>query len=170
MKIEKHRVYLLIGTNQGDRQYNIKQARKHIREQLGDIILISGVYESAPWGFVSETNFLNQAIEIETKVSANECLNILKQIEQSMGREITHIQGYTSRIIDIDILFFNSDIINTDQLTVPHKLMHERRFVLKPMLEIAPEYVHPVFQQTIQKLFESCKDTSEIIRIDDKCT
>lgn len=162
-----NRVALLIGGNQGDRRALMAQARELIGERIGRVVAASGVYESEPWGtFGSENgelgvgNFLNQALVVETALTAHEVLAAAMDIESELGRR--RPQGgaagpkgervYHSRTMDIDIIFYNDEVIDTPELTVPHPRMHERRFVLEPLAEIIPEYRHPVLKKTVGEM------------------
>lgn len=166
----KNRVALLIGGNQGDRRALMAQARELIGERIGRVVAASGVYESEPWGtFGSESgelrveSFLNQAVVVETALTAREVLEEALRIETQLGRR--RPQGrevspagervYHSRTMDIDIIFYNDEVIDTPELTVPHPRMHLRRFVLEPLAEIMPEYRHPVLKKTVRCLVDN---------------
>src|SRR5574344_853529 len=140
-------VYLSLGTNLGERELNLKSAIKEIGA-LGSIIQISAVYETEPWGFSSENKFLNMVVEIQTNIPAcqliKECLNI----EAILGRTRGSALGYESRIIDIDILFFGNEVVNQDGLIIPHPHIQDRRFILEPLCEFAPNFLHPLFGKT----------------------
>lgn len=150
-------ILLLLGSNIGDRQLALQRAEKEISFQAGKIVHRSSVYETAPWGFESSDLFLNQVVEINTVMQAPELLICLQNIETSMGRVRDH-QGYRSRIIDLDILFYKDLILDGQDLVLPHPRLHLRRFVLKPLNEIAPGLIHPVFKKSIQQLLKECKD------------
>jgi 2-amino-4-hydroxy-6-hydroxymethyldihydropteridine diphosphokinase len=151
-------VVLGIGGNRGNRLMNLKTAKRMITERLGRITENSSIVESEPWGYDSENLFLNQVIVIETDYSPEKLLDKCLGIEASMGRERSDV--YTDRIIDIDILFYAGLIISSEKLTVPHPRLHERLFVLKPLAEIRPGLIHPVFNLTIRNLFSLCKDST----------
>lgn len=151
-------VFLSLGTNLGDKRANIEQATKAIAERLGCVTKRSKNYESEPWGFSSENQFLNAVIEVETSLSATETLDTLIEIEQQMGRTHKSKNGiYADRIIDIDILIFGNEIIENERLKVPHPLMAQRAFVLQPFCEIAPERLHPTLHKTVQQLYTELK-------------
>lgn len=155
------KVYLSIGTNIGNKIKNLQDACKKIDKNLGQIVDISGVYETEPWGFDSQNAFYNLIVKIETKFKANDLLlNILK-IEKELGRERTKTQ-YCDRIIDIDIIFFGKQIIDNEKLQVPHPRMQERNFVLKPLNSISPNFIHPVLKLTVNQLLKNCNDKSKI--------
>jgi 2-amino-4-hydroxy-6-hydroxymethyldihydropteridine diphosphokinase len=146
-----------LGSNLGNRVLNLNIAIQKIQEEIGNIIAESSIYESAPWGFDSKTTFLNQVIEIETELAPIQLLNSLLKIENELGRT-RNLSTYESRIIDLDILFYGDEILNTEALILPHPRIQDRKFVLMPMNEILPEFVHPQLKKTIQQLFDECPD------------
>jgi 2-amino-4-hydroxy-6-hydroxymethyldihydropteridine diphosphokinase len=154
-------VYLLLGGNLGDRYTTILQAKDFIREQIGVIHLESSVYESAPWGFEHENAFLNQVIIIKTEHSPESVLQFALDIESELGRVRNNCCEYAGRIIDIDILFYEDRVVNSEHLKIPHPLLHERRFTLQPLVEIAPDLVHPVLKKTMKQLLDECPDKQE---------
>lgn len=146
-------VYLSLGSNKGDRIGYIQQATSLLGAVDGiNIIRTSAFYETEPWNMCSETWFVNAVVELKTKLSAQELLNECQRIEKQLGRVREHEDAYDDRTIDIDILFYNKDIINESNLIIPHKYVHLRAFTLVPMLELAPDFVHPVLQKTISDL------------------
>ncbi len=151
-----NKAYLLIGGNMGDRLANLRDAQMAIQVQIGTIVLSSSVYETAAWGLEDQPSFLNQAFIVETNYTAQELLKKLLDIEQSMGRIRQKPLG--PRTIDLDIIFFNDQIIHTETLTIPHPQMQKRNFVLTPLNEIAPEFIHPELKQTINQLLIGCGD------------
>ena len=155
------RLYILLGGNLGDKQKVFSEARALLREQVGIITALSVVYETEPWGFESSDYFWNQVIEIVTGLSAAEVLLQTQHIELQLGRIRKEVQ-YNSRIIDIDILFYGDQVINSDDLIVPHPRIQERKFVLVPLHEIAPDLMHPVFHKTIRQLLEECPDPLKV--------
>jgi 2-amino-4-hydroxy-6-hydroxymethyldihydropteridine diphosphokinase len=148
--------YLLIGGNTGDRLSYLQSAAKAIGKQCGQIKKTSSVYETAAWGNQDQNNFLNQALEVSTKLSAYELLDCILQIEESMGR--IRKERYGPRIIDIDILLFNDEIIDARSLKVPHPELSNRRFALQCLNEIASGRAHPVLHKTIRQLLKECTD------------
>jgi 2-amino-4-hydroxy-6-hydroxymethyldihydropteridine diphosphokinase len=148
--------YLLIGGNMGDRFENLDKTRALISGDCGDIVKQSSVFETSAWGKTDQPDFLNQALELETALQAGDLLKSLLAIEQKMGR--FRGEKYGPRIIDIDIILFNREIIDLPHLKVPHPQMQNRRFVLAPMAEIAPRLVHPVSGKTMTQLLADCPD------------
>lgn len=123
-----------------------------LAERVGDVLALSGFYETEPWGFQSDNTFLNAALRLETILSPLELLDATQQIEREMGRTQKSNGAYHDRIIDIDILLYDDLVLQTPELTLPHPLMHERRFVMEPLAEIAPNVVHPVFHKSVISL------------------
>ncbi len=156
--------YLLTGSNQENPLSQLSEAKKRIESCCGHIIASSSIYETAAWGFEDQPSFLNQALELETPLSAEQLMQSLLQVEQDMGR--VRIQKFGPRIIDIDILFFNHDVLKTRLLSVPHPHLQERKFALIPLTELAPNYFHPVLQQTVEDLLEACADQLEVKKMD----
>lgn len=137
-------VYLSLGTNIGNKEKQMNEAIERIEAQIGNVVSRSTFYVTEPWGFESENSFLNAAVKIETELSADEVLKETQNIEREMGRMEKSEEGkYKDRIIDIDILMYGTSIIDSPNLTIPHKFMKERRFVLEPLAEIASEVVIP---------------------------
>jgi len=156
----QHQVVLSIGTNQGNRLENIESCLQLIHHEVATVVKVSKVYETPSWGFDSEA-FYNIAIVVHTFDSAAEILSKILEIEQQMGRVREDTLGYQSRIIDIDIVAFDNEIISTEQLKVPHPLMQDRIFVLKPLLDLNLEWIHPILQKDISELLSETKDTSD---------
>ena len=147
-------VYLGLGTNLGDKSANLHAAVHLISGKIGKVISLSSFYATAPWGFESENSFLNAAICVETSLSPLEVLHRTQEIERTLGRTHKSTGGiYHDRIIDIDLLLYNKEIIQTPELTLPHPLMLQRDFVMNPLVEIAPDVVHPVFGKKLSALF-----------------
>jgi 2-amino-4-hydroxy-6-hydroxymethyldihydropteridine diphosphokinase len=155
------KAFLHTGSNRGSRLEMLHEAHRQIGEKTGEILLASSVYETEPWGFHDETPFLNQVLEIKTDLSPEILLQSILEIETVMGRK-REFKGYLSRKIDIDILFYDDLVICTENLVIPHPRMHERRFVLIPLAEIAKDFIHPVFHRSIEELLVSCSDQSRV--------
>ncbi len=154
-------VYLLLGGNAGDRISILNKARDLIKLRVGEIINKSCIYESEPWGFDDNTNFLNQVLLVETALSCEILLTEILKIEKLLGR-VRQSNHYETRIIDIDILFYEDNIINKENLIVPHPLIQKRRFTLIPLNEIAMDFIHPVLKKTIKELLEECDDRLKV--------
>ena len=144
--------YLALGTNIGNKRRNMITAAALLAERVGDVLALSGFYETEPWGFQSENTFLNAALQIETALSPLELLKATQEIEIEMGRTQKSNGAYHDRIIDIDILLYDDLVLQTPELTLPHPLMHERLFVMEPLAEIAPNVIHPVFKKPVISL------------------
>lgn len=150
-------IFLLLGTNQGDRDQHLLMARQLIIENIGKIIHFSSCYKTAAWGNTDQPEFYNQVIEVETNFSAQNLLAGILRIEELMGRK--RLEKWGPRIIDIDLLFFKNHIINDSTLNLPHPGIPHRRFTLVPLAEIAPEFEHPVLHKNIRTLLTECTDT-----------
>ena len=146
--------YLGLGTNIGNKRRNMITAAALLAERVGDVLALSGFYETEPWGFESENFFLNAAVKLKTSFSPLELLQITQQIEKELGRAEKSNGVYHDRIIDIDILLYDNEVLQIPGLTLPHPLMHERKFVMDPLSEIAPFVVHPVLKERIINLKE----------------
>jgi 2-amino-4-hydroxy-6-hydroxymethyldihydropteridine diphosphokinase len=151
-----NKAYLLIGGNLGNRQQNLSAAREIIGQVCGNILQTSAIYETSAWGNTDQPAFLNQALEITTSLSAEKLLQCLLNAEHTMGRIRKEKMG--PRKIDMDILFFNDAIIHQPHLKIPHPQLHNRRFALMPMHEIAPALIHPLLKKTITQLLKESKD------------
>lgn len=156
-------VVLLIGGNEGDRMSLLVRAMIEIGKRIGMVSLLSSVYETEPWGFDASQNFLNQAIVVDTDLSAEEVLTQALEIEKELGRQ-RNGEGYASRPMDIDLIFFNSEVMYSERLTIPHPRMDKRRFVLEPLAEIIPNFLHPKLKKTVRELLEECADTGAVKR------
>ncbi len=156
-----NKIFLITGGNIGNRKKNLETAAVLIEKQIGRIIQSSKIYETDAWGITEQAAFYNQIHLVESKFSAEEILHKILKIEEKMGRVRTIKNA--ARIIDIDILFFNDEIINEPNLNVPHREIINRRFVLMPMNELAPEMIHPVVKKNIHELLENCKDELKVM-------
>ena len=155
-----NKTYLLIGSNEGDRVLHMKIAREMVKHKIGRITATSQLYETAAWGKHDQPDFLNQVLLVNTVLPAATCLKEILLIENRMGR--IRAKKNDPRIIDIDILFFNDDIINDAHLSVPHPELQNRNFVLIPMNELSPGLIHPVLHLSIGQLLSTCKDELEV--------
>ena len=154
-------VYLQLGSNLGDRLSILNTAVSKISTQVGDLLLLSKIYHSSPWGVEGQGDFLNQVILIESRYSAKLILEIILNIEKELGR--VRIEKWGERVIDIDILFYNDEIVEASDLCVPHKYISKRKFVLLPLNEIAPNFIHPKYDKTITQLLEECLDEESVM-------
>jgi 2-amino-4-hydroxy-6-hydroxymethyldihydropteridine diphosphokinase len=157
IKVKIKQIFLGIGSNLGNRQENLNIALRRVREKVGNVLISSSVYETEPWGFDTDNQFLNMVVKAETEIGPSALLEVLLGIEKSMGRTRDSEQ-YSSRIIDIDILFYDDLVVNTENLQIPHPNICERKFVLMPMAEIAPEFIHPELNRAVSYLLETCTD------------
>ena len=149
--MEAHVVYLALGTNLGDRLANLKQAIASLTPQM-EVKAKSQVYETPPWGFEDQPKFLNQVVKAKTYLDPEPLLKHLKRLEVALGRKESFFNG--PRLIDMDILFYDDLVVNKPSLVIPHPRLHERAFVLLPLMEIAPNLVHPVTQKSIREMGE----------------
>jgi len=156
-------VFLLTGGNLGDRLKNLQQAVDFIAKDCGTIGKTSAIYQTAAWGFTSQPDFYNQAIELHTLLGADDLMQALLNIEHKMGRTRSTKMG--PRTIDIDILLMNDMVYLSPLVTIPHPRMAERRFVLMPLTEIAAHIIHPVLHKTIHELLIACKDELPVYKI-----
>ncbi len=150
-------IFLSLGTNLGDRESNLKEAISIIKERVGSVISLSAFYQTAPWGFESPNEFLNAVIKADTQLSPLELLHETQDIEIKLGRLKKSTSTYSDRIIDIDILYYDQICLNTSNLVIPHPLLHQRDFVLAPLLEIAPDWQHPILHKSTAEMFTELK-------------
>ena len=155
-----NRAYLLIGGNLGDREKNFAMAKTYLEQYCGSVVQSSSLYETAAWGKTDQPSFLNQAVEMETDVSAANLMAHVLEIEKLMGRE--RKEKYGPRVIDIDILLFNDEQYDLPFLKIPHPELPNRRFALTPLAEIAPNLLHPGLTKSIDQLLKECADKSEV--------
>ena len=148
----------------GNRFENLTEANRQIEERVGKIRVISSYYETEAWGYTDQPLFINQAISVETKLSPMELLSTILDIEHQMGR--VRLSKWTERLIDIDILFYNDAIIQEKMLIIPHSRITERNFVLIPMEEIAPNFIHPVLQKNMMQLKKLSKDKLAVYQVE----
>jgi 2-amino-4-hydroxy-6-hydroxymethyldihydropteridine diphosphokinase len=159
-----NRIFLLLGTNLGDRRTNLKNALGEIERSVGAVLMTSSIYQTAPWGKLDQPDFYNQVVEVKTSLGGVDLLEIILRIESMLGRERKEKWG--ERLIDIDILLIGDHIIQTDRLVIPHPQLANRKFTLTPLAEIAPNVVHPVFQKSIEELSIECKDSLPVHKLE----
>ena len=156
-------IYIIIGGNLGDRLALIKDCKHKIEKEIGIISRCSSFYESESWGETGNPTYLNQVLYVESIFSAKEVLEKALEIEKKLGR--TRDKKWESRLIDIDILFFNDEIIDEKDLKIPHPHLQNRKFVLAPLNEIASEFVHPILKKSMKELLVECKDNLKVTKI-----
>ena len=154
-------VYIQLGSNLGERESFIAKSMEQIEENIGEIITASSIFETTPWGNENQNNFLNSVIKIKTTFDAFKVLKKSQEIENNLGRDRNKKWG--KRTIDIDILFYNNEIINTKELIIPHPLLQKRKFVLVPLSKIASNYIHPILKKNISTLLSECKDNQKVL-------
>jgi len=149
--------YLLLGSNLGRRESYIRDAICLIEEKAGEVVCASSLYETEPWGAENSPAYINKVILLKTELSPLDLLSMISQIESELGRTRGEVKN-EPRTIDIDILFYNKEIVDQPGLIIPHERLHLRKFVLVPLAEIAPFFVHPVFKKNVTGLLEECQD------------
>lgn len=154
-------VYLQLGSNLGNRIQSLNLAIDMLTLEVGVIIKKSKIYESTPWGVEGQGDFLNQVVLVETIYSPQAVLEYIMNIEKEIGR--IRIEKWGERIIDVDILFYNNEIIESASLCIPHKYISKRKFVLIPFAEIQPEFIHPKYDKTIIQLLNECSDDEKVL-------
>ena len=156
---------LLLGSNLGNRQENLSNALSFIEKNAGIIEKKSSLYQTAPWGMLDQDDFLNQAVLIKTSLPPQQLLKQLLDIEIMLGRE--RLEKWGPRIIDIDILYYDSEIIDEKDLKVPHPFLQERRFSLVPLNEISPDWVHPALHKSVNQMLADCLDRGEVVKFEE---
>jgi len=157
-----NKVVLLLGCNMGSCEITFQKAIESIENELGKCILQSSIYRTKAWGNENQNDFLNQCLIVETQLATDICLQQILTIEQNLGRKREEKWG--PRTIDIDILFYNSEIVDKPNLQIPHPYLHLRRFTLAPLQELIPDFIHPVLNQKISELLLQCKDELKVIK------
>ncbi|MBQ4914049.1 2-amino-4-hydroxy-6-hydroxymethyldihydropteridine diphosphokinase [Maribacter sp. MMG018] len=160
-------VYISIGSNLGNKRQNLQHAVFSIEKHIGEITALSPIYNTPSWGFESD-DFFNACVKVESALKPEPLLDKLMLIEKNMGRERKNSDGYESRIIDLDIIYYGYEIINNDNLTIPHPRLQERRFVLKPLADVAPQFYHPIFNKDTRNLLQECRDKSKLTKLKEK--
>lgn len=155
------KVFFVLGGNLGDREFYIERTTNFIAERIGTIVKSSSIYESEPWGFNHDQYFLNKVLIVDTLLSPAAIILEISFIEGTLGRE-RRGEGYIARTVDIDMLFYDHQVLLTPSLTVPHRFLHKRLFVLTPLAEVAPDFIHPLFSVTVRDLLSSCIDTGKV--------
>ena len=151
--MKEHTIYLALGSNLGDRLANLKQAIASLTPQM-EVKAKSAVYETPPWGYEDQPKFLNQVIKAKTYLEPEQLLKHLKRLEVALGRKESFPNG--PRLIDMDILFYDDLVLNTGSLSIPHPRLHERGFVLLPLMDINPDLVHPVNKKSVREMAAGC--------------
>lgn len=159
----QHKIYLLLGGNEGDRKQNLERGRQLLADKCGTITTASRLYETAAWGLEDQPAFLNQAVEMTTSLSPETLLYAIHEIEAVLGRQRTIRWG--SRTLDIDILFYDKASVDLPHLQIPHPALPQRRFALAPLQEIAPDFIHPQLGKTITELLDVCEDLLPVVPI-----
>jgi 2-amino-4-hydroxy-6-hydroxymethyldihydropteridine diphosphokinase len=159
-------VYLCLGSNMGDRMGHLRMAADLISKNIGKIAKKSHFYDTQPWGNTEQDSFLNQVVMANTTLDPRDILKEITLIEREMGRTRKDNEKWGPRQIDIDILLYGKRIIRDKGLEIPHPELHKRAFVLVPLMELAPDYEHPVLKQQIDELFMDCEDPSEVVMLD----
>jgi 2-amino-4-hydroxy-6-hydroxymethyldihydropteridine diphosphokinase len=157
------RIYFLLGGNIGNREELLSEAVRKMTNQIGKFVQASSLYETEPWGFTHEQNFLNQVIAFDSNLSAIEILDKTQALEKELGR-VRKTTQYCERTIDIDILFYGNELIESERLSIPHPRIQERSFALYPLKELIPDFIHPVLKKSIKQLKEACTDKLQVTK------
>lgn len=161
--LSRHITYIHLGSNQGNKFDNLETAIAHIQKRIGEVTQKSSLYTTAAWGKTNQPDFINQAIEVKTFLSPINMMETLLMIENEMGR-LRKVR-WGKRKIDLDLIFYDDCIIESDILIIPHPRMHIRNFVLIPLKELIPDYSHPIFKQSIRELYAWCQDELKVVKL-----
>lgn len=159
-----NQVVLMLGGNQGDVKETLLKTIKELTNKVGSITNQSAIYKTKAWGITDQPDFLNQAIVLKTNLLPEKVMEMCLSIEQILGRTRKENNKWGERIIDIDLIFYNNEIVDTPSLKIPHPFLHQRNFVLTPLTEILPNFLHPVLNKTIKELSEGCEDQLEVVK------
>lgn len=151
------KVILSLGSNLGNREKFLADAIVKINQRIGEVLIQSSVFQTTPWGFDSSELFLNQIIMIHTELTPQDVLHIIHEIEHEAGR-IRSAERFNNRTLDIDIIFYDDLILDTPELQIPHPTLHQRLFVLMPLHEVAPGWIHPILRKDVTSLLQACDD------------
>ena len=165
MDKRNNRVVLSLGGNVGDVKKTLLKAISRLGDEIGEVELVSSLYRTSAWGITDQPDFLNQAISLNSKLSSTQVLASCLAIELELGRDRLNGEKWNKRIIDIDVLFYGDETIDTIDLIVPHPHIQDRNFVLYPLAEILPDYVHPIFMNTMRELKKRCEDKLQVTSI-----
>lgn len=157
-----HKTFLSLGSNLGKRKKYLSEAIALIERRIGNLMKSSALYETEPWGFETNNKFMNMVIALDTMLDPKAVLKECLAIEQELGRKRASSGGYISRTIDIDVLFYDDLIMASEALVLPHPRIEKRRFILVPLCDVAPDFVHPVLKQTIANLENHCDDNGKV--------
>lgn len=159
-------IFIGMGSNEGDRLTILQEALLQLKRNLGIFMHSSSIYESEPWGFESDQPFYNAVVQFETEHLPQEVMNVLKYIENQAGRTRKSDSNYENRTLDLDLLYYDQEVINEIDLIIPHPRIHLRKFVLQPLVEIAPQWVDPIQQKSIVELLAITSDTGNVKKLD----